>query len=82
MSERHKPHQGRATNGDHRVKAEDFEDKLESVNGPEYVADDVRLGGAVIDTGAHGGERGDRIQRLVDDNRADVEKAVSDGPAT
>ena len=81
MSERSKPHQGRATNGDHRVKAADFEDKLESVNGPEFVADDVRLGGAVIDTGAHAGERGERIQRLVDDNRENVERAVGDGPA-
>ena len=78
MSDRHKPHQGRATNGDHRVKAVDFEDKRSDVDGEELIADDVRLGGAVIDTGPHAGERGERIQRLVDDNRDNTVRAVGD----
>ena len=78
MSDRHKPHQGRATNGDHRVKAADFDDKRDDVGGPDLIADDVRLGGAVIDTGPHAGERGEQIQRLVDDNRQNTVRAVGD----
>jgi len=78
MSDRHKPHLGRANNGDRRVKAEDFDDKRDDVNGAELVADDVRLGGAVIDTGPHAGERGEQIQRLVDTNRENVVRVVAD----
>jgi hypothetical protein len=74
MSERRKPHNGRDRNGQHHTRLEDFEDKRTDVNGELYVADDVRTGGAVIDTGPNAGQRGDRIQSLVDENREVVEK--------
>jgi hypothetical protein len=74
MSERRKPHNGRAVNGQHHTKLEDFEDKSTDVGGPEFVADDVRTGGAVVDVGPQAGERGDHIQDLVDKNRDCVDK--------
>lgn len=76
MSDRNKPHFGRATDGDRRVKQEDFEDKRDDVAGAELIRDDVRLGGAVADTGPHAGELGERITEMVEDNRTDVEKAT------
>jgi hypothetical protein len=74
MSERKRAHNGRAKNGQHHVRIEDFEDKRDDVAGVDYVKDDVRTGGAVADAGPTAGQRGDRIQELVDDNREVVEK--------
>ena len=76
MPDRNKPHFGRDTNGNRRVKLEDFEDKVEDPQGVELIRDDVRLGGAVADTGPHAGELGERITELVEDNRTDVAKAT------
>jgi hypothetical protein len=75
MSDRQKPHNGRDTSGQFKVKQADVEDLRTDPNGEEYVRDDVRLGGAVEDTGAGAGERGVRIGDLVEENEADVERA-------
>ena len=48
MSERQKPHNGRDTAGNFKVRQEDYNDKLADPKGADYVADDVRLGGAVV----------------------------------
>ena len=75
MSERHKPHNGRDTDGRFKVKQEDVEDKLtDGPAGEDFVRDDVRLGGAVEDVSAEGGRRGEEIGRMIDDNRDDVSK--------
>ena len=74
MSDRNKPHDGRDSSGNFKVKREDVEDQLTNPDGPEVLRDDVRLGGAVEDIGVEGAERGVRIGRLVENNREDVEK--------
>lgn len=76
MSERHKTHNGRDMGGHYRVKQTDLEDTLEDPRGADFVRDDVRLGGAVADTGPHAGSTGECIERLIDENRADVEQVV------
>ena len=78
MSERKKPHNGRDLDGDMRVKRADFDDKLADPNGPDLIRDDVRLGGAVADTGPLAGERAAQISELVEQNRDDVQRAVSE----
>ena len=67
MSERSKPHNGRDTSGQHKVRQVDVDDLLADPNGSDYLRDDVRLGGAVEDTGLGAGEAGHRIERLIDD---------------
>ena len=74
MTDRHKPHNGRDVNGQHHTKLVDFEDKLDDVNGAEYVRDDVRTGGAVVDIGPQAGQRGEHVTELVEENRVVVEK--------
>ncbi|HEX2779915.1 MAG TPA: hypothetical protein VHM30_10470 [Gemmatimonadaceae bacterium] len=74
MSERKQPHNGRDTSGQFKVKQADVEDLRTEPDGEEYVRDDVRLGGAVEDTGAGAGQRGERIGDLVEENRANVER--------
>lgn len=74
MSERKKPHNGRDTSGQFKVRQADVDDLRTEPNGEEYVRDDVRLGGAVEDTGASAGERGERIGELVEENRANVDR--------
>ncbi|HEX2716662.1 MAG TPA: hypothetical protein VHM67_03220 [Gemmatimonadaceae bacterium] len=74
MSERNKPHNGRDVSGHFKVKREDVDDLRTEPRGEEFVQDDVRLGGAVEDTGSHAGERGARIGDLVDENREDVKR--------
>ena len=76
MSERHKTHNGRDTDGNFKVKRADFDDKIENPDGVDVIRDDVRLGGAVIDTGAHAGEQGGRIGDLVERNREDVNRVT------
>ncbi|HVX41034.1 MAG TPA: hypothetical protein VHB25_15810 [Gemmatimonadaceae bacterium] len=72
MTDRHKPHNGRDTDGRFRVRQEDVEDVLEDPIGPEIVRDDVRLGGAVADTGPHAGDSGRHIGDLIQENSVDV----------
>lgn len=65
MSERHKPHNGRDTSGHFKVRQADVDDLLSDPNGTDYLRDDVRLGGAVEDTGLGAAEHGKRIERLI-----------------
>lgn len=76
MSERHKTHNGRDVDGRFRVRQADVDDLVESPNGPEYLRDDVRMGGAVEDTGMRAGQHGQHISELIDENRQDVDHAV------
>ncbi len=74
MSERHKPHNGRGLEGDHRVRAEDIDELVENPDGADFLRDDVRHGGAVADTGPDAGRHGARIERLVKENSEDVQR--------
>ena len=76
MSERKKPHNGRDTSGNFKVKQADVDDLRTEPGGDDVVRDDVRLGGAVEDTGPDAGRRGERIGELVDQNREDVGRAT------
>jgi hypothetical protein len=76
MSDRNKPHNGRDTSGNFKVKREDVEDRLTDPEGVEVIRDDVRLGGAVEDVGTGARERAERIGRLVEDNRENVDRAT------
>ena len=74
MSERHKPHNGRDTSGHFKVRQADVDDLLTDPNGAEYLRDDVRLGGAVEDTGLNAAEHGRRIERLIEDAKIEPER--------
>jgi hypothetical protein len=75
MSERSKPHNGRDKSGHFKVKQTDVEELRTEPDGEKFLRDDVRLGGAVEDTGLEAGQRGKRIGELVENNRSDVEQA-------
>lgn len=68
MSERHKPHNGRDRSGHFKVRQADVDDLLEDPEGVDHLRDDVRLGGAVEDTGLNAGKAGERIERLIEDD--------------
>ncbi|MDB4917380.1 MAG: hypothetical protein JWM95_5024 [Gemmatimonadetes bacterium] len=74
MSERNKPHNGRDMDGHRKVVAADVDDLVIDPSGEDYLRDDVRLGGAVADTGPSAGTRGTHIQELVEENRENVKK--------
>ena len=76
MSERHNTHNGRDLDGNFRVKRTDVEDTLEDPAGADIIKDDVRLGGAVADTGPQAGASGEQIERLVDENEYEVDHLV------
>lgn len=78
MSERHKPHNGRDKSGHFKVKQADVEELRADPEGENYVRDDVRLGGAVEDVGLGGVERAQQISKLIEENRADVERATGE----
>jgi len=78
MSERFKPHNGRDRSGHYKVKQADVDELRADPRGDDFIRDDVRLGGAVADTGAGAGERGREIARLVDENREHVEQLADD----
>lgn len=82
MSERHKTHNGRDVDGRFKVRQADVEELVESPNGPEYLRDDVRMGGAVEDTGMRAGEHGQHITELIDENRQAVDHAVGRDEST
>lgn len=69
MSERKKTHNGRDLSGHFRVKQVDVEDMEADPDGVVFIEDDVRLGGAVADTGPQAGQRGARIDELIKKNR-------------
>lgn len=77
MSERHKTHNGRDVDGHFKVKRADVDDKLADPDGADLVRDDVRLGGAVEDTGPQAGQQGERIGELVERNREQVEQLAN-----
>lgn len=79
MSERHKTHNGRDQSGHFKVKQADVEELRADPEGEEYIRDDVRLGGAVEDTSLEGAERARRIEKLIDQNDADVARATGTG---
>jgi hypothetical protein len=72
MSERNKTHNGRDQSGHHKVRREDVDDLLENPEGTDYLRDDVRLGGAVEDTGLGGARAAQNIEKLIDGNRDEV----------
>lgn len=72
MSERHKPHNGRDQSGHFKVRQADVEELLTDPNGTAYLKDDVRLGGAVEDTGLDAGRHGARIERLIERNEDEL----------
>jgi hypothetical protein len=72
MSERNKTHNGRDVDGRFRVRQADVDDLLTNPDGTDIVQDDVRLGGAVSDTGPHAADRAREIGELIANNREDV----------
>lgn len=74
MSERNKTHNGRDVDGRFRVRQADVDEILEDPNGTDFVRDDVRLGGAVADTGPHAADRAREIGDLIESNREDVDR--------
>ena len=74
MSERHKPHNGRDSSGKFRVKQVDLDDVQADPAGEDIVRDDIRVGGAIADTGALAGQRAAEIGEAIEDNRENVKK--------
>ena len=72
MSDRNKPHNGRDQSGHFKVRRADVDDLLQDPNGVDYLRDDVRLGGAVEDTGLDAAKAADKIGRLIDGNADEV----------
>jgi hypothetical protein len=81
MSERRKTHNGRDLSGKFKVKQTDVEEVRTDPDGVDVIRDDVRLGGAVEDTGPTAGQRGERISELVESNRADVDRVSGPRPS-
>ena len=79
MSERNKPHNGRDVDGHFKVRKADVDDLVTDPEGSDFLRDDVRLGGAVEDTGPDAGLRGAHISELVQENRDNVKRATK-GP--
>ena len=82
MSERHKTHNGRDVDGRFKVRQADVEELVESPDGSDFLRDDVRMGGAVEDTGMRAGEHGRQISKLIDENRHEVDQAVGRDEST
>jgi hypothetical protein len=76
MADRHNPHNGRDVDGRFRVRQADVDDVLEDPEGVDLIRDDIRLGGAVADTGAQAGINAQHIGDLIADNRDDVGRAT------
>ena len=76
MSDHQKTHNGRDVDGNFRVRQDDVEDLLEDPAGADFVRDDVRLGGAIADTGPQAGQSGEHIHELIADNREDVARVT------
>jgi hypothetical protein len=76
MSDRHRPHNGRDLDGQFKVKRADVDDLRTDPAGADYIQDDVRLGGAVEDTGARAGQRAEHIEDLVKTNRENVKRVT------
>ncbi len=70
MSERNKPHNGRDRSGKFKVRQVDVDDLETDPKGADFVRDDVRLAGAIEDIGPQAGQRGVRIGKLIEEDRA------------
>lgn len=80
MSERRKTHNGRDMSGNFKVKQADVDDLETDPDGADIIRDDVRLGGAVEDTGATAGQLGEHVGELVDENRENVDRVTGRRP--
>jgi hypothetical protein len=80
MAERRKTHNGRDMSGNFKVKQADVDDLQTDPDGTDFIRDDVRLGGAVADTGPTAGQLGEHIGELVDGNREDVSRVTGRPP--
>ena len=78
MSDRKKPHDGRDLSGKFKVKQADVDDLQNNPEGADFVRDDVRLGGAIEDVGPQAGQRGARIEKLVEENREQTTGGTTD----
>jgi hypothetical protein len=78
MSERNKPHNGRDSDGNFRVRHVDLDDVRTDPDGEDILRDDVRQGGAIADTGALAGERAAEIGRRIAENRENVKKIAEE----
>ena len=78
MSDRHKPHNGRDSDGNFRVKRVDVDDTQTDPDGEDILRDDVRKGGAVADIGAQAGLRAAEIGEQIRDNRENVRKLAEE----
>ncbi len=76
MSERHRTHNGRDVDGHRKVRQADVEDLEMNPEGQDYLRDDIRLGGAVADTGLEGSRRAREIGKLVEENRENVSRTT------
>src|SRR5690242_17510026 len=76
MADRQKPHNGRDLDGHYRVRQADVDDLLEDPTGTDIVRDDVRLGGAVADTGPQAGMHAKEIADRIGENREDVSRVT------
>jgi len=76
MSDHRKTHNGRDIDGRFRVRQVDVEEVLEDPNGVDIVRDDVRLGGAVADTGINAAKPAIEIGQRIADNREDVDRVT------
>ena len=81
MSERRKTHNGRDMSGHFKVKQADVDDLETDPNGTDFIRDDVRLGGAVADTGATAGQLGEHVGELGEENRENVDRVAGRRPA-
>jgi hypothetical protein len=80
MSDHRKTHNGRDVDGRFRVRQIDVEEVLEDPNGLDIVRDDVRLGGAVADTGINAAEPAREIGELIAENRDNVDRVTGRAP--
>ena len=78
MSERHKPHNGRDSDGNFRVRRVDVDDTQTDPDGEDILRDDVRQGGAVADTGSQAGRRAAEIGDRISENRENVKRLTEE----
>jgi hypothetical protein len=77
MSHRNKPHNGRDRSGHFKVRQVDVDDLQTDPKGVDFIRDDVRLAGAIEDTGPLAGQRGVRIRKLIEENRENTTRGKS-----
>jgi hypothetical protein len=77
MSERNRPHNGRSLDGHFKVRQADVDDLQTDPEGADFIRDDVRLGGAIADTGPDAGRHGAHVGELIEQNRDNVSRSVN-----